>query len=184
VARKNYTALTKEERTKTEQHATTLFGIADLRFQDVTNQVRTALQGVIDNPVVYARNASANDENSGHYRYQIIETAKALNYYANLTSYKSWVNLTIRINDAQTELLLSFHILGYEYRGILVCSACAYHKASSDEGDRSLVQDIQPLSQSPFQITYSDEINDLQERFRRWLENIIIVGLEYWRKGL
>ena len=85
--------------------------------------------------------------------------------------------------ESRTELLLSFHVLGREHLGLLVCSACAYRKDSTDEGEGS-INDIQPLSESPFNFSYADEISNLQERFSKWLEEAIVNGLEYWRQGI
>jgi hypothetical protein len=79
--------------------------------------------------------------------------------------------------------LLSFHVLGHEYRGLLVCSACAYHKDVTEEGNTS-PSDIQALSESPFQFSYADEEHHLIERFRGWLEDALVTGLEYWNSSL
>ena len=82
-----------------------------------------------------------------------------------------------------TTLLLSFHVLGHEYRGLLVCIACAYHRDDSEEGERN-ISDIQPLTDSPFQFSYADEQDNLIERFQQWLEDVIVTGLEYWNKSI
>jgi hypothetical protein len=53
----------------------------------------------------------------------------------------------------------------------------------SGEGE-SNTYDIQPLSESPFQFSYADEKTALIERFKAWLEEIIVNGLEYWNKSI
>lgn len=174
----------EDARKEAEEKASTLFAIARQRFTSAASEIETALHNITRQPEVFARYALSDDERSNYYRYQIIETARKLDYYANLSGYKCWVNLTIKINGLQTEILLSFHILGYEHRGILVCSACAYHKAPSGEGEAIVAQDIEPLSQSPFQITYLAETQELERQFNHWLEDVLKLGLEYWRKGL
>jgi hypothetical protein len=105
-----------------------------------------------------------------------------LGYFANLRSYHSWIQLVINV-ETSTILLISFHVLGHEYRGLLLCSACAYHRDETEEGERN-ISDIQALTDSPFQFSYADEESNLTERFKQWLEDVIVTGLEYWNKSL
>ena len=37
---------------------------------------------------------------------------------------------------------------------------------------------------SPFQFSYADEEENLLERFKQWLEEVILTGLEYWNKSI
>lgn len=171
------------QRLVAEKNADALFKITAEKFSEVAEDVKFALARVIDTPVVYVTQTSPDGADDYYFRYQIIEIAKALDYFANLREYKRWVRMVIRMETDQTEFLISFHGLGQKYRGILVCSACAYHKVV-EEQESSVIQDLQPLSLTPFEITYLEDIEQLQQRFRRWLENVIVVGLEYWRKSL
>jgi len=76
------------------------------------------------------------------------------------------------------EFLVSFHVLGRECRGVIICTACAYHK------DEAQIQDLQPLWNTPFQITEFDNPDELLNRFGEWLENILTAGLKYWYDSL
>lgn len=170
---------------KVEERARSLHRIAKERLKDVEREIEVALKKVTtDSFVVRLDDANADDERAYYYRYQIIETAKILGYYANLNLYKSWLRLLLRVEGVQTELLLSFHVVGYEHRGVMVCSACGYRKLSADEGDLSTIQEIEPLSSAYYSFTYQDEQERLQNDFRKWLEAVIVAGLAYWRKGL
>ena len=42
------------------------------------------------------------------------------------------------------------------------------------------ISDIQSLTDSPFQFSYADDQENLIERFKQWLENVILAGLDYW----
>jgi hypothetical protein len=64
-----------------------------------------------------------------------------------------------------------------------MCSACAYHRDNTEEGERNM-SDIQPLTDSLFQFSYADEESNLVARFKQWLENIIVTGLEYWNDSI
>jgi hypothetical protein len=136
----------------------------------------------VDDADAFIISAPAGDTRSYYHRYQIVETAKKLGYFANTRNYHTWIQLVINIGISTT-ILLSFHVLGHEYRGLLVCSACAYHRDNAEDGERN-ISDIQALTDSPFQFSYADEEGNLTERFKQWLEDVIVTGLEYWNKSL
>ncbi len=187
--RQNQSASIQERCQKAESFASNLFDIASIRLKDVADEIRLSVQNLVDDTQVFVISASAGDPRSHYHRYQVVETAKQLElrskqfgYFANLRNYHTWLQLVINV-ETSTTLLLSFHVLGREYRGLLVCSACAYHRDDSEEGERN-ISDIQPLMESPFQFSYADEEENLVERFKQWLEDIILTGLEYWNKSI
>jgi hypothetical protein len=167
---------------KVEDFAANLFEIASNRLQTVANEIKLSVQGLVDEPEVFTVTASAGDNRSYYHRYQVVETAKQLGYFANLRNYHTWIQLIINVETSMT-ILLSFHVLGHEYRGLLVCSACAYYRDNTEEGERN-ISEIQALTDSPFQFSYADDEGNLIERFKQWLEDVILTGLEYWNKSL
>lgn len=195
--KQNQSASIQERCKKVENFASILFGIASSRLQEVADEIRLSVQNFVNDVQVFTVSAPAGDSRSYYHRYQVVETAKQLDYFANLRSYHAWIQLVINV-ETSTTLLLSFHAFGHEYRGLLVCTACAYHRDrdDSDESERnisniksernisSIISDIQSLTDSPFQFSYADEEENLIERFKQWLENIILNGLEYWNKSI
>lgn len=163
------------------QRAIRLFDRATDRLERVQADIDTALQPLTIDASVVLDKARPDDERAGYYRYQIVQTATYHDYYANLNAYRSWLRLSIRADDMQTELLLSFHGLGYQARGVLICSACGFRRFASDT---SAIEDLQPLSVSPFEFTYQEDTDALITRFDRWLDTVTVLGLNYWRKGL
>ncbi|MDM9586012.1 MULTISPECIES: Fic family protein [unclassified Nostoc] len=182
--KQNQSASIQERSRKVEYFASKLFEIASNRSQDVANEIKLSVQNLFDDADAFIISAPAGDSRSYYHRYQIVETAKQLRYFANLRNhnYHSWIQLVINIGISTT-ILLSFHVLGHEYRGLLVCSACAYHRDNAEDGERN-ISDIQALTDSPFQFSYADEEGNLTERFKQWLEDVIVTGLEYWNKSL
>ena len=168
---------------KVEGFATSLFDIASNRFHEVADEIKLSVQNVVNNSQVFSIAAPAGDHRSYYHRYQIIETAKQLDYFANLRNYHTWIQLVIDVEKTSTTLLLSFHSLGHEYRGLLVCTVCAYHRDGAEEGELN-ISDIQSLTDSPFQFSYADEEDNLRDRFKPWLEEVILTGLEYWNKSI
>lgn len=180
--KRNQSASIQEKCSKAEIFASSLFDIALDRLEDIADEIRQSIQNVVDDAQVFTVSAAAGDLRSYYHRYQVVETAKKLEYFANLRSYHSWIQLVIDV-ETSTTLLLSFHVLGHEYRGLLVCTACAYHRDDVEEGERN-ISDIQPLIDSPFQFSYADEKETLVERFKQWLEDVVVTGLEYWNKSI
>ncbi|MBZ8181135.1 Fic family protein [Oscillatoria salina] len=167
---------------KAESYASDLFEIALNRLQEVAEEISLSVQNIVSDAQVFTIPARTGDSRSYYHRYQVVETAKQLGYFANLRNYHTWIQLVINV-ETSTTILLSFHVLGHEYRGLLVCTGCAYRRDDSEEGERNL-SDIQSLSDSPFQFSYADVEENLRERFKQWLEEIILTGLDYWNKSL
>jgi Fic family protein len=180
--KQNQSASIQEKCRKTEIFASRLFDIALSRLQNIADEIKLSVQNFVENAEAFTISAPTGDSRSYYHRYQVVETAKQLGYFANLRSYHTWIQLVINV-EMSTTLLFSFHVLGHEYRGLLVCTACAYHRDDSEEGERS-INDIQALTDSPFQFSYADAEESLIERFKQWLENVILTGLEYWNKSI
>lgn len=180
--KQNQSASIQERCKKVEDFASTLFKIASNRSRDIAEEIKLSIQNFVNDAEVFMISASTGDPRSYYHRYQVVETAKQLGYFANLRNYHTWIQLVINV-ETSTTLLLSFHVLGHEYRGLLVCTACAYHRDDSDEGEHN-ISDIQSLTDSPFQFSYADEEENLIERFKQWLEDVILTGLEYWNKSI
>jgi len=182
--RHNPLASLQERCQRVEGFAVDLFNIASSRLQEIADEIKLSIQNLnlIDDTEVFTVTARSDDPRSYYYRYQVVEAAKQLYYFANLRNYHSWIQLVIGV-EATTIVLLSFHVLGHEYRGLLVCSACAYQKIDIEKGQHN-ISNIQALSDSPFQFSYADERDNLIERFKDWLEDVIVTGLEYWNKSI
>ena len=131
----------------------------------------------------YFADVKRSDESNDYwFRQQIIQTAKALEYYADTRTYRSWVRLKIK-EDRQTEIILSFHGLGFEFFGIMAASAFIEYRDKTEEQE-VLVDAPRVLCSEVFQFCYTEQFNSIVQRFTPWLENILLVGLDQWRKQL
>ncbi len=176
-------AETTQSRIETaEDYAKILHDVLTSRLIEVESEITLSLQNVVNQFNVFTSQAVAGSERSHYYRYQVIETAKQLDYFANLRNYHSWTQLVLEV-DRPTMILFSFHELGSESIGLFVCSACAYHRDETENGERN-VNEIQPLVDVPFQFSYADQQNNLIERFQKWMEDAIVAGLNYWNSSL
>ena len=130
----------------------------------------------------WSTNAAHGTPSDFYHRFQIIQNVRTMGYFANSNSYKAWGAVNVQTN-VKTEILFSFHGLGQTPRGILLCAAMAYRREPA-ETNETHIDDIQPLSNDLFEFTYLDDVEAVKKRFRQWLEDCLVSGLEYWRKEL
>jgi Fic family protein len=170
---------------KAEQYTIRLFNIARENLETLRRSIEQSIKPLSKNLEVFVDFATPDDGvKAGYYYQQIIEAARKYEYFANVQAYKSWVNLTVKINGIQIGYLLSFHGLGHSPRGVMICSACAYQKVP-DEGKEALMPtNIETLADAPFNIPYSQEIEDLESRFTKWLQSTSMLAIEYLRQRL
>ena len=124
---------------------------------------------------------SDHGERSHYFRQQVVVGAQVLDYFANLESYRAWVRLVIH-NANQSQILLSFHGIGREFRGVLACSAVFFQRVQTDREETGN-ESGKVLSRSLFQVNYREDLASIEERFRVWLEECLVAGLRNWRSA-
>ena len=123
-----------------------------------------------------------NPERRTWNRHQIIETARQFGYYANTRPYHEWVRLGIDTENGRANILTSFHAIGTEYRGLVAVSMCFYRRQQDDDGENQIIE-LQPVSDGVFQINYEEPAESVKERFRSWLEDSLVMGLDQWNRS-
>ncbi|HRF98679.1 MAG TPA: hypothetical protein PLZ51_25900, partial [Aggregatilineales bacterium] len=178
------TTRVESEFSELKAHAQTLTDVAMNKFQNVKTDMEALFSSLPQSPIVRLDFAPHDDPRNYYYRYQVIETAKMLDYYANLNDYKNWICLSIWAEDMTTQILISFHALGREYRGMMICSVCAWRKSPIEDANSAITQNLEPLSYPPFNFTHSEPIASLTVRYQKWLDEIILLAIAYIRKGI
>ena len=123
-----------------------------------------------------------NQENDFWFRMEIITTAKELGYYADTRTYRAWTYLKIR-EDRQTNIILSFHSLGVKFLGIMAVSAFMEFRDRKEGGEAS-IDGPYVLSTDVFQFSYKENEIVVLGRFEKWLNDVLLIGLDQWRKQL
>ncbi len=179
--------LTRRRRELNEQrcavvkgYASELMSLVDEKYVALRRDIELGLRNFPDFRV-WINQARNGDENASWYGYQIVEAAKALKYYANRKDFASWIRLRIVV-EHDTELLLSFHVPGYEFTGLLACTAVIFRKEDDSSG-ASVTVDLQTLAESPFYFSYADDSEQLKGRFSTWLERVTGEALVYWQEA-
>ena len=90
---------------------------------------------LLDHVTVFVDGASDHDARSHYFRQQIVAGAKTLEYFANMETYRAWARLVIH-NANQSQLLIVFHGIGHEFRGVLACCAVFFQRVQTDRDDR------------------------------------------------
>lgn len=121
--------------------------------------------------------------NTDHFfRKQIVETARKLDYYADTRAYRAWTRMKIQ-EDRQVELVISFHALGVEFLGIMAVSAFMEYRDRGEE-DEIDIEGPYILCKDVFQFSYNESEDSVSDRFEPWLNEVMITGLDQWRRQL
>ena len=167
---------------KAKNHATTLWEGAGRTFADASSRLKEAIGG---SPYRNAFDDGCTpDDKTGRsrwHRWQIIEAAKELDYFANIAEFAAWRRLGLETENGRSEIVLSFHAVGREYRGIVGASLSFYRKPETDEG-RSTIEDRCTVGKELFQINYLESLEAVQARFSTWLDKHLLEALDLWRR--
>lgn len=151
--------------------------VAARRLGEVRAMLEDALSG--DRDFEFSVDQEPNEGGRSYwFREQIVSTAKYLDYYANIKHYRSWLRLRMR-DGSQANLLISFHCLGFQFQGVLACSATWFQRVPTDDGGYE-TEDVSALSDEVFQINYKEPLAELESRFQIWLEIALERGLARW----
>ncbi|RUT04756.1 hypothetical protein DSM106972_043250 [Dulcicalothrix desertica PCC 7102] len=157
-----------------------LENIAEQKFGLVALELNHNLKQLEE--IYFADAEKSNETNNYWFRQQVIQTASSLEYYADTRTYCSWVRLKIK-EDRQTEIIISFHALGFEFFGLLAASAFIQYRDIS-EGQEILVVSPHVLCNEVFQFSHIEQEDSVIQRFNVWLEDVLLVGIDQWRKQL
>ena len=166
-----------------KNHATTLWKSAGRTFADASARLKEAI-GASPHRNAFDDGCAPDDKTGRRHRHrwQIIEAAKELDYFANTAEFAAWRRLGLETENGRSEIFLSFHAVGREYRGIVGASLSFYRKPETDEG-HSRIEDRYTVSKELFQINYLESLEAVQARFDAWLDKHLLAALDLWRRG-
>jgi len=128
-----------------------------------------------------------SEENSYWFKYQIIQVARNSGYFADTSTYRSWIRLRIRW-ERQAELVLSFHSLGQSFIGVMAVSAFLLYKdllsKDPDQEEPPALPEPIRLTEDIFQFSYDEDREKVATRFTKWVEDALFVALRDWRESI
>ncbi len=151
-------------------------------LEKLVHTLESQTEPAVEKSVFFVDGAADHQTKSHYFHRQIVETAKTLNYLANTSTYRSWVRIVLK-TDGHGEILISFHGIGHEFRGKLACTATWFQRVNTEDGERE-VTSATALSDDLFQINYKEDLDQISGRFRNWLDDSMITGLNRWQKSV
>lgn len=150
------------------------------RFTELAEKLNETVKLV--NQDNYASSIISNPETDNWFKNDIVAVAGKLQYYADTGSYRSWIRLKIR-ETRQVDMIISFHSLGYEFTGVIAASAFIEYRDQHEDDEISHAGPY-PLCNEVFEFTYTEQESDYTPRFQTWLDEVILTGLDQWRRSL
>ena len=145
---------------------------ACLVLRDVGLQLQTQIKSAFFEREVFTESCSNDDlKRRSYYRYQVVDTAQRLDYFANMREHHSWVRLVIDTEQGKSEILLSFHGVNRDYRGLMAASMCFFRRQNGDVIEPQVIE-LQPVCDDLFQINYLESTESVLQRFRPWLKRL------------
>lgn len=161
------------------ENAERLHRAARVRLGEVLAMLEDALAG--HEAFTFFVDEEPDDGDRGYWFHsQIVSTAKELGYYANTKHYRSWLRLVMK-DGGQTQMLISFHCIGFQFQGVLACSATWFRRVPTEDSNNE-TEGVNALSDEVFQINYKEPADEIEPRFSDWLEASIERGLALWEK--
>ena len=153
--------------------------IAEGKFEEVRTGLEVRIDSTAHNHLIFIAKGDNDDaERRNWNRYQVVDSAKRLGYFANLRDYHAWVRLDFDTESGRSAVFVSFHTVGRgNYRGVIGVSMCFYRRS---EGR---VVELQTVCEDLFQINYKEDLVAAERRFGPWLEEALMMGLDQWRRS-
>ena len=172
------------ETAQAKEIAHRLRSVAVDKFEEVGSGLNSRIsRDAVARRIFVIQGTDDDIERRGWYRHQVVDTARHLDYLANLRDYHEWVRLAFETESGRSELLLSFHTIGRDFRGVVGASMCFYRRQAGGEGATQQVSELQTVSGELFQVNYKEDLETAERRFVPWLEEALVMGLDQWRRG-
>lgn len=157
-----------------------LEGFAENKLASIATELNEELHSLDQHYFADARRSDV--ETDFWFKKQIVDVAKKLDYYADTRTYRTWVRLKIK-EDRQTELVLSFHSVGVEFLGVMGVAGFMEYRDKNEDGEIT-VDGPYMLSKEIFQFSYKETEQNVIDRFELWLNDVLLAGLDKWRRQL
>jgi Fic family protein len=177
---------------RVEELAAILLEETEVILRQVSNELHRKFSQISAPPL--SRVTRSNPKNNFYYTIQIIEVAKQLGYWANVSRRRLWIRLHLfdEFSEQKTQIVFSFHYLGKVNRGVMVSTGFIYFPESKpdveldDEETEPPFGETHGISTEPFYFSYKDldRIDELKTNFRTWLNEAISIGLAEWAQRL
>lgn len=173
----------KREQEVAKEHASALLHIGRQRLEDVRAELELKMgPGPNGSRRVFVDTAEPTSDRRNWHRAQVLEAINRFGYFAGFGDFSAWARLCITTESGRGEVILSFHSVGRDYRGVVGAVIVFFRKAESGEGDRQTF-DVTVIGDESFQVNYRESLDTVGPRFSHWLERGLVEALEAWRRS-
>jgi hypothetical protein len=169
-----------QEQMRAKDLAVALQDAAHERFEQVAADLRGQL-GTDPRRHAFVDMAPPPDDRRNWHRAQVLEATRSFDYFAGFSDYSAWVRMCIYTEGGRGEVLVSFHSIGRDYRGVIGAVMVFFRRSETEDGGRQAT-DITVLGGEPFQVNYKENEPGVRVRFTAWLERGLVEGLDAWRR--
>jgi hypothetical protein len=176
--------------------AAALHRVATIRIAELATEITETIHDLGPNfKALKYQTKNYNDIFVIHYE-QIKRTTSLFDYVPNFQPINVWTLLDI-VTEVHSVILFSFHGVGREFTGVIAVAPMfytmrkfgEYHSHTGEaipfwQWSEAAVGEVKPLSDAPFIVSYEETESDVIDRFRPWLEERLILGLDHWRKNI
>jgi Fic family protein len=130
-------------------------------------------------PEVFVDAGGSDRANAYWYKFEVVQTAKQADKFANLTEDHYFIKGSIRVLRERLIFVVSFHHVGRELTGIMEATAFAQMESFEHSQDRESVSgSFRPCSVEPFVFTYQTRVNEVANAFASWLDAALAVAVK------
>ena len=119
----------------------------------------------------------STDQRGHRWRYQIVEAAKRLNHWANVSENNYWLRSRITLAGLRMRFVVSVHHVGSPVSGFMAAVAFAEIQYPETEPDDRHEQELVHCSERAFTFTELDAGEELNRSFEAWLDEAQAVAL-------
>lgn len=161
-----------------------LVAVARTRLEEAVGELERAFSN--EGVHLEARVLSDEPDKRDWWTWQIIEAAKEQAYYADLNRSRRWVSLSLKIPEFEervTRFVISLHAVGRAADLHAAAAFLTWPLGSGGGSDPGWHCDV--IAEPRFRVGVEKaRIEDAEDRFRAWLEEVIESGLSAWGEGL
>ncbi|MBI3208549.1 MAG: Fic family protein [Candidatus Solibacter usitatus] len=158
--------------------ASELRAMAHVMIEKSFVEVKPTL-GEIGEPAIYVHDGGPDKKNSHWYKFEVAQSAKEYDRFANFSEEHYFIKGLIRVNTERLTFVVSFHHVGRELSGIMEATAFSKLESYDDAEDRESVSERFSLcSVEPFVFTHLTKSSDVSETFRRWLDTSLAIAMK------
>lgn len=170
----------QETEDEAQQLTDQLVGVAMTRLEETSSELD--LQFRREGMQIDATVFRSVPDTETWWNYQIVETARHHGYWADLSRFRAWIQLRLRLPElgqTQASIIISLHH-GARVAGLMTATAFLTTATSAEAGTDSREEwEVIPATDRPF--AYSTSHRDPESGFRVWLDEAVEVALDKWQ---